>query len=68
MFEEWKQSKIISSLNKNKSDIHNFNNYTDIKLLSYTTLWKFGKEWWEGKKDVSNIKNQFKFLLGRSTT
>jgi len=64
---EWRFSAIIP-LYKNKGDIQDCNNYRGIKLLSHTMkLWErvFERRL---RKDISISKNQFGFMLGRSTT
>jgi len=63
MPKEWRTSTVIL-LCKNKGD----NNYQCIKLLSHTMkLWERVIEGWL-RKDILISKNQFDFVLGRSTT
>ena len=64
---EWRTS-IIIMLYKNMGDIQDCNNYRGIKLLSHTM--KLWERVIEGRlrNMVSISKNQFGFMLRRSTT
>jgi len=64
---EWRFSTVIP-LYKNKGDIQDCNNYSDIKLLSHTMkLWEMVIKRML-RKDIKISDNQFGFISGISTT
>ena len=64
---EWRTS-IITLLYKDKSDIQDYNNYRGIKLFSHTIrLWERAIER-RLMRDILVPKNQFDFMLGKSTS
>ncbi len=64
---QWRKSTLIR-LFKNKGDIQNCANYRGIKLMCHTMkLWERVIET-RLRQDTSIMKNQFGFMLGRSTT
>jgi len=67
MLNKWRTSTILP-LYKDKGDVRDCTNYQCIKLLSHTM--KLREKVIEGRlsKEISISKNQFGFMLGRSTT
>jgi hypothetical protein len=66
MPDEWKRS-ILVPIFKNKGYIQSYTNYRGIKLMSHTMkLWERVIEH-RLKKLTTVFKNQFGFMLGRST-
>jgi hypothetical protein len=64
--DEWRRS-ILVPIFKNKGDIQNYTNYRGIKLMSHTMkLWERVIEHCL-RKLITVSKNQFGFMLGRST-
>ena len=64
--DEWRKS-ILVPLHKNKSDIQDCSNYRGIKLISHTMkLWERVIEH-PLREHAKIAKNQFGFILGRST-
>jgi Reverse transcriptase (RNA-dependent DNA polymerase) len=65
--DEWRRS-ILVQIFKNKGDIQSCTNYRGIKLMSHTMkLWERVIEH-RLRKLITISKNQFYFMLGRSTT